>query len=276
MTHTSFNNVLLGDKVELFDQLCCINNNTPLIISEIFEEIRNYDSSMFSFWEEAGLQSKIITYLLHYTIPFYELLESEGKNNVGLLTTQLLSCLAWRTFDNCIDGHESNKVAHLNSIQTCMHLIDYAQFKNLNSTISQVKGHYNVMLEQAIQEAINPIELDHIWKRCSIFLYAPETFATLNETNITTYKNFINYTGLAHDLTDLVSDISGGAISLPIFWMREANEYNWINVKVMKSVYQKARDSVKHVEDYFRQNDIEHKFPMLNHLLKQSSSILNS
>ena len=191
------------------------------------------------------------------------------------MTVLLLSCFAWRTFDNCIDGHESNKTAHAVSLQSCLQLIEYSQTYFSSNAVNKIQSHYSIMATQSLQETESPIELNDIWKRCSIFLFAPESLAELTDKNISVFKSYINYIGLAHDMTDLISDISGSVISLPLFWLKENNQYNLLNEQSVKNMNERARVSVKPIEDFFKANEVENKFPLMNHLFMQSHSLFH-
>ncbi len=267
--------LLLDDKRELYEQLFAIDNSIPQTIESVLIELKNFNPTLFAFWQREGLKPKLTTYLLHYVIPFKELLQSEKKSDTKLLTALLLSCFAWRTFDNCIDGHESNKTAHAVSLQSCLQLIDYSQTNFSVNAINAIQSHYSIMTTQSLRETEMPIELNDIWKRCSIFLFAPETLAELNEKNISIYKNYINYTGLAHDITDLISDISGGIISLPLFWLRENNPFNLLNEQSVKNMNEKARVSVKPIEKFFNSIDVQNNYPLFSHLINISQNIIN-
>lgn len=266
--------LLLDDKKELFEQLLAIDNSIPKTIESVLIELQNFNPTIFSFWEREGMQPKLTTYLLHYVIPFNELLKQEKKENTKLLTAMLLSCFAWRTFDNCIDGHESNKTSHIVSLQSCLHLLEYSQRNFTTDAVKQMQSHYNIMSMQSIQEVESPIPLNEIWKRCSIFLFAPESLASLNDKNISIFKSYINYTGLAHDMTDLVSDITGGIISLPLSWLKENHCHNLLNIEGISQMNQKAKDAVKPLETFFKEVEIETKLPLMFHLLKESFQIL--
>ena len=89
---------------KLFEELKNINNSVEKRLHETFLQINQYDSSLLKHWIDEGLKPKIDSYLLRYVIPFYESLIQEKKENVAdALIIQLLSCVSWRTFDNCID-----------------------------------------------------------------------------------------------------------------------------------------------------------------------------
>lgn len=267
--------LLLDDKRELFEHLLAIDNSILKTIESVLTELQNFNPTIFSFWDREGMKPKLTTYLLHYVIPFNELLKQEKKENSKLLAAMLLSCFAWRTFDNCIDGHESNKTSHIVSLQSCLQLLEYSQRNFKTEVVKAIQSHYNIMSMQSLQEVESPIPLSEIWKRCSIFLFAPESLASLNEKSISTFKNYINYTGLAHDMTDLISDITSGIISLPLYWLKEHNNYNLLNVEAVSQMNQKAKDAVKPLEDYFKEVEIETKFPLMFHLLKESFQIIH-
>jgi hypothetical protein len=113
-----------------------------------------------------------------------------------------------------------------------------------------------------------PIKLQNIWKKCSILLYVPQTLAQLSENSLLLYKNYLNYSGLAHDMNDLVNDIATHTISLPIHWFREVSPYGLMNVKVIEKIYEHATIAVEPIEYVFNKNNIESNFPLMHHLIK--------
>lgn len=266
--------LLLDDKKELFEQLLAIDNSIPKTIENILLEVKNYDPNLFANWEKEGLRPKIATYLLHYIIPFSELLKTNSTKNVSkLLAAELLSFFAWRTFDNCVDGHGFFKTSHLSSLASCMKLIGFVQANFPNAKVEDIYKHYRVMAEQSLQESENPIVLNDIWKRCSIVLYCAETLAEFDKELVAIFKNYINYTGLAHDMTDIANDISDKIVSLPVYWLCNNNETPAINNSSLKQLYSKANAEVKPIEDAFTSMQIEKRFPLMYFLIIQAGSI---
>ena len=261
----------LTQNQKLFVELNGINNSVEKILYETFMQINQYDSSLLKYWTDEGLKPKIDSYLLRYIIPFYELLIQEKKKNItDALVIQLLSCVSWRTFDNCIDTHGAAHKAHFNSLLTSMHLYDYSKSCTTEKILRSLELHYKLMTEQTIIEKIKPIELNDIWKRCSIFLFAAEEISQLSKHNIKLYKHYINYSGLAHDTHDFFSDISGKVISLPVFWMKQLNPDEVLSINTVKLLYEKVRTEVKPLEDKFKSLQIEKTYPLMNHLLRES------
>ena len=256
---------------KLFKELNDINNSVEKTLHETFLKINEYDSSLLKYWTDEGLKPKIDSYLLRYVIPFYELLIQEKKKNiVDALVIQLLSCVSWRTFDNCIDTHEAAHKAQLNSLLTSFHLFDYSKSYTTEKILPALELHYKLMTEQTVIEKSKPIALNDIWKRCSIFLFAADEISQLSKSNVELYKHYINYSGLAHDTHDFFSDISGKVISLPVFWMKQLNPDEVLSINTVKLLYDKVRTEVKPLEKKFKSLQVEKKFPLMNHLLKES------
>lgn len=265
-----------GEKRNLYDELVRINRTIPDIIQDILTDINSYDASILTFSEDQTLKPKLTTYLLHYIIPFYELLQKNEQKNISkLLATQLLSFIAWRTFDNCVDEHESSKTAHLSSLATCMQLIGFVQQSFPAKKVEDIYMHYRTMAEQSFQETEKPVELEDIWKRCSIIFYAVETLSDLDKKSVLLFKQYINYTGLAHDMADFLSDVSNQIVSLPVYWFREGNDYEIINVETVKQIYLKARIAIKPIEDKFNSLNLKGNFPLINYLLLQANSLFH-
>lgn len=262
------------DKKELFASLQNIDNLVSEVINSVILEIRNYDSKILSGWKREGLQSKVGTYLLHYIIPFWELSKANDVKNISkIAAAELLSFLAWRTFDNCIDGHGVSKISHLSSLSSCMQLIGFVQANFLDAKASDIYAHYKVMAEQSFIEVERPVAFCNIWKRCSIVFYVPECIAKLEKNIIDVFRSYINYTGLAHDMTDIADDISLKIISLPVYWLHDNKDMVAINNFSLKGLYDKAKIEIKPTEKEFELMCIDKRFPMMNFLLAEASKI---
>ncbi len=268
--------LLWADKTKLYDDLVSIDNSIPNIFEEILFEIDSYDSTILEFTENENLKPKLTTYLLHDIIPLYELCQYNKQQNTSkLLAAELLSFFAWRTFDNCVDEHETPKTAHLKSLTSCMKFIGFIQNNYPNQTVDSIFSHYNVMADQSFYETGKPIELNNIWKRCSVVFYPIETLSEFDETSMNLFRSYINYTGLSHDMTDFIKDVSSQIISLPVYWFHQKNEYGIVNVATVKQIYSEARLAIKPIEEEFLSMEIENKFPLISYLLKQAKSIFH-
>lgn len=268
--------LITDDKRELFQQLLAIDNSIPQTIEDVLLEITKYDQDLFSVWDNAGLKPKLATYLIHYVLPFGEVLQANKTENIpSLLASELLSFLAWRTFDNCVDGHESFKTAHLSSLASCMQFIGFAQSKFQNVSVAEIYGHYSVMAEQSFQEVEQPITIDNIWKRCSIIFFTAISLAKLDSSAVNLLKYYINYTGLAHDMMDIGNDISCKIVSLPVSWLNKNGDTVIINADSIKQLYNKARMAVEPIEMQFASIGIKDKYPLMSHLIMQASSLFH-
>jgi hypothetical protein len=267
--------LLLDDKRELFEGLLAIDKAIPKTIESILFEIESYDPNLFRVWENYGIKDKIATYLLHYVLPFGELLkESNTGQTSKLLAVELLSFISWRTFDNCVDGHEDIKMSHLGSLASCMKFVGFVQTHFPNAIVEDIYEYYKVMAEQALKESEQAIVLDDIWKRCAIIFYAPNALAKLHKNRVEIFKSFINYTGLAHDMTDIANDISNGIISLPVYWLRGDGITPTINRLSIMQLYTKVQDELKPIEEKFAFEQVEKKFPLMKFLIENAKKVL--
>jgi hypothetical protein len=256
---------------KLLEELKNINSSVDIVLQEVFETINTYDSEVIKFWIDEGIKPKVESYLLRYVIPLYELIISEKKKNISnALVIQLLSCISWRTLDNCNDFHEEPYKAHLNSLRATLHLYEFSKNCTTKKILSSLESHYKLMTEQAVNEKTRPIKLNNIWKRCSIFLFASEEIFNLSKDKVELYKQYINYSGLAHDTHDYFSDLSSKVISLPVYWMRELNCDEVFSVNAVKMLYSKVRKEVEPLEHNFKLQEVYNKFPLISYLLIES------
>ena len=183
---------------------------------------------------------------------------------------QLLSCVSWRHFDDCLDAHGSTITACLASSLSCLRLHAYAQRLATGNIRGTLEHHYAVMAEQATAERKKPVELHDIWKRCSIFMFSPEAMARLPDERIEVFRCYINYSGIAHDIHDFMSDAATGVKSLPVSWMSEVNPDGVFSVSTVKCLYEKLRQRVAPIEQQAEELQISRNFPLINHLWMES------
>lgn len=262
----------------LFSELCSIDPSIPEILDAVIDEVHAYDSSLIKFWHDANFLERVAAYSLFYLTPFHELLRNKHPSETALLATQLMSCIAWRAYDNCVDGHQPPRMAHRFSLAACMQLTRYVEsaFENKPAdSIKNIELHYQLMADQAERELREPIPVEEIWKRCSLFLYAPDELARLDALPLSLFRDYINYTGLAHDLSDIMSDIATGVVSLPIHWIADAGDCGTINVQVLEQVYEHAQRAVRPLEEGFETADVESRYPLLHRLLRNASTVFD-
>lgn len=263
--------------LKLYKELLKIDSSVEDILLQIHTQTKEYEPQIHKFWTNAGLKSKVDTYLLRYIVPFYDLFKtSEKKIDIEPLIVQLLSCVTWRTFDNCVDSHIAIEKGHQTSLMATLYLFDYTKRISNRNIFPILEHHFKLMNKQSIIEKKLPIKLENTWKRCSIFLFAVEEIAHLNKESIEIYKQYINYTGLAHDVHDFISDVNGGIISLPVFWMKQINPDSVFSVNRVRLLYERVREEVEPIENMFDRINVANKFPLLNHFLKESRETFHS
>lgn len=266
--------LMSGRNESLYRRMADIDAVLPLVLQDVVSEIQAYDSTLLSCWAAEGIKPKVATHLLRYVVPFYELLRLDGREECSkLLAAELLSCCSWRAFDNCVDGHEPLKEAHLRSLTALARLIDYVQCNWPVRAARDLQLHCHVMSEQAIRESEEPVGLTEIWKKCSILFYPPESLAMLNERSVVFFKSYINYCGLSHDVSDFISDIASQVVSLPVLWFREANQNGVLNVAVVEAIYAGARAAVRPIEESFKEMTLGGRLPLTSYLIREAAAV---
>lgn len=259
-----------GRNEELFEQLKVIDPSIEVVLSRVGIALSNFEASLLNEWSAQGLWPKIQAYSLRYVLPLYELAKSPQTDLTDILAVQLLTCVSWRHFDDCLDAHGSMITASLASSLSCLRLHEYAQRLTSGNIRRPLEHHYAVMAEQAITERTKPVELQDIWKRCSIFLFSPEVIARLHPERVEVFRCYINYSGIAHDVHDFMSDAAVGVKSLPVSWMGEVNPDGVFSVSTVKRLYEKLREYVAPLEHQAEELRIARRFPLINHLWTES------
>ena len=263
--------------IKLYKELLNIDSTIEYLFSQLYTNINDYDPQILKFWDDSGLKPKVDTYLLRYVVPFYDLSKNpENAISIESIIIQLLSCITWRTFDNCVDGHVPIEKGHKTSLIAAMHLIGYTQKVSKKNILPILEHHFKLMNEQSIFEKKSPVKLKNIWKRCSIFLFAAEEISLLHKGKTEIYKQYINYTGLAHDVHDFFSDLKENIISLPVFWMNQINPDSVFSINRVQLLYQRVRVEVEPIEIMFDEINVAENFPLLNHFLKESRETFHS
>ncbi len=259
-----------GRNEALFEQLSIIDPSIEVVLGQLGVALSNFEPSLLAEWSAHGLWPKIEAYSLRYVLPLYELAKSPQTDLTDILAVQLLSCVSWRHFDDCLDAHSSTIAASLASSLSCLRLYEYAQRLTSGSIRGTLERHYAVMAEQAIKERTKPVELHDIWKRCSIFMFSAEAIAKLPDERAEVFRCYINYSGIAHDIHDFMSDAAEGVKSLPVSWMSEVNPDGVFSVSTVKFLYEKLRQRVTPLEQQAEVLQISKCFPLINHLWMQS------
>lgn len=259
----------------LYGQMIELDPALPRVLEDVASEILSYDPNLPACWSEEGITAKVSTHLLRYVVPYYELLRFSGRKQYSkLLVAELLSCCVWRTFDNCVDQHEPLKEAHLRSLLALARLVDFVHCHWPVPVARGVQQHCRVMSEQALRESIEPIALADIWKKCSILFYPPESLEKLDDGCVVFFKNYINYCGLSHDLSDFISDIAGQVTSLPVMWFREASENGVLSVSVLESMYRDARSAAHPIEATLSGFTRGGQLPLTEFLIAEAGAVL--
>lgn len=239
------------------------------------QRLEEFDPSIEHFWRTAGIDAKIETYLLRYVAVLYEMCAVEGKNpalTIEALAVQLLSCAFWRLFDNCVDQHTELAHAHCDSLISYSHLQSFTQSAGYTQANTALERHLRCMTAASHEEATAPLPFDRIWERCSVFVFAAETIANLSPVSISHFKDYINYSGLAHDAHDLYSDLKSGTKSLPVSWIQDLDEDQVFSELSVERLYNRIRHEVSGLQGKWADSDFIKKYPLMWTLLEDSHS----
>jgi hypothetical protein len=259
-----------GRNLALFEQLRIIDQSIEGVLQRVGDALLEFQPSLLTEWSDQGLWPKIEAYSLRYVLPVYELAARAQTDLTEILVAQLLTCVAWRHFDDCLDSHGSIIEASLASSLSCLRLHDYAQSHSSSSIRESLGRHYAVMADQAMIERTRAIELNEIWKRCSILMFPLETMANLVDERVRLLRCYINYAGIAHDVHDFISDAAKGVHSLPVAWMNEVNPDGVFSVRAVKELYVKLSQHVAALEQEAKELEISQHFPIMSHLWMES------
>jgi hypothetical protein len=259
-----------GRNDELFQQLKSLDSSIEEALRRVGDKLSEFEPTLLTEWLDQGLWPKIEAYSLRYVLPLYELMKPPQTESTDILVVQLLACVSWRHFDDCLDAHGSIIAASMASSSSCLRLHEYARRLASGSVRKTLERHYAVMAEQAKIERTRPVELQDIWKRCSIFMFSPEAMANLADERLEVFRCYINYSGIAHDIHDFMTDAAEGVRSLPVTWMNELNPEGVFSVSKVRSLYENLRRRVVPLEQQAGELQISVRFPLINHLWLES------
>ena len=103
-----------------------------------------------------------------------------------------------------------------------------------------------------------------------MFLFAGETVATLESASLELFKNYLNYSGLAHDVHDYLADVAGDVQSLPAQWMKEINPDGVFSIAAVKGLYARVRAEVASLERTLAAQTASMNTPLTERLWKES------
>jgi hypothetical protein len=259
-----------GRNAALYKQLLTIDPSIEGVLCGVGEALAAFDPKLFAEWGEEGLWPKVEAYALRYVLPLYALTGPSRDGLRDILAVQMLACVAWRHFDNCLDSHGSTIRTSLASSLSLLRLCEYLHWITSESIGEALKRHYIVMARQATIERTEPVGLTDIWMRCSIFLFSAETVAKLDNELLDIFRCYINYAGVAHDVHDYINDVTNGVKSLPVAWMDDLNPDGVFSVAAVKRLYDRLQERVATLEDCAKRMRIEQRFPLIAELWNES------
>jgi hypothetical protein len=87
----------------------------------------------------------------------------------------------------------------------------------------------------AVQERMEGVGREDIWRRASPFLIVPRTVLKLEESRDFLYRRLLGVLGLEHDIHDLLDDIRRGFRTEPARWLREIDPYETFRPDVIRA-----------------------------------------
>lgn len=209
--------------------------------------LKNFNQFTSLYYND-NARFKIENYFLRYSYP---LIFFKFKKNdlTQIISLSLISCLFWRYFDNIIDNHG----------KTSENLIAYnILYDILNSSTNfdeKIQEHITLMLDEDKKTKNGNANYNEIWKRCSIFILPFQFFENEKPIELDLYIKYINYTGLSHDLHDILNDYSTKNKTLPVSWLLECDKNVVYSINTLNKVYTKARNEIALTENYFKNNE---------------------
>lgn len=258
---------------DLYKEICSISPGAHELIISIIEELCSFNPSWLSFWIDQGFKAKIEVYLLRYVLPMNEIISPDGYTEMKrkqALASQLLSCVAWRAFDNCADEQHDENTRPLLLANSVMDLSMFICNHDSKFKLEILKDHFFSMTNCLENEKKHAIALEKIYTRCSIFLLP---FDYLELGNKKLFVNYINYTGLAHDIHDYLSDHKSGTNTLPIKWSQDSNPNNVFSIGHVKALYQRVRKESQSLENEIS-TQIDDSHPVLRFFFEEAKATI--
>lgn len=261
----------VGQQHALLLRLGAVDPLVPAVLKAVESEVRRFDGNIFLNWEQQEIAQRVQTYVLRYVLPLYELARVERSHLlVEGSVIQLLSCVLWRHFDNVLDHHRDLAMTSRHLVHAAGDLCSYSLLYANRDVRRDVAAHCDVMVASANCERESPLCLSDIWMRCSIFLLAAQDVLGLSTAAISLMKQYINYTGVAHDAHDLISDIERRVLSLPYMWLLESDRDQVLNVRSVKALYSRLQLEVEPLEREFQRLRVAEQYPIMWDLISES------
>lgn len=190
------------------------------------------------------------TYFVRYVLTLAELAgwPSSGQLNIGKqLAAHYEWCWTWRRLDDILDASPSAEgVASLakslmRATSALVSLIDESQ----EAKWREVEGLIEQTCRIAVQERMEGVGRENIWRRASPFLIIPRTVLKLDESRDLLYRRLLGLLGLEHDIHDLLDDLRRGFRTEPARWLREIDPYETFRPDVIRTWFMHAASQLE-------------------------------
>lgn len=239
-----------ADLADTWRDICRVEPRCAVLIESVVAQLAIQDASG---WHEIRLCEHNFPpdyYLIRHGLPLAELagwpIVSPPHLIDGLALHFWWEC-CWRHLDNLldVDGPSQGLVATA-AIATLRAGRLHQKFCGSAgiSWSDEASSLLDLVCRTAVQERLQPIPRDEIWKRAAPFFIVPRTIFRFDEYTEKGYQAYINARGLAHDIDDLLSDLSTGIHSLPSSWLHEISDERTFRRDVIARWFKRAREEL--------------------------------
>ena len=250
---TDYNNSLIGGtcKHYLIDKVIVIRPEAEPLLDNIKTSVAALSPSLWSTMSSGSNLQRKENYLVQYVLPIAEIVGWPGykdsKRLIDGLSLQFCWQVCWRYLDNLLDSRSRDDrevegmIATL--YDTCtLHSRILHSYSIFDSGIAKT-----VLLETCrlvSLERAGKLGVADIWKRARLLEIVPINFFGISEIQLEPFRRYITADGLAHDVHDLIDDVSKGFTTAPMSWLNSLSADKAFRADIMKEWFAIASEQV--------------------------------
>ena len=235
----------------LIDKVLSIRPESELLLESIRGSVASLSPSLWSTMSSGSNSQRKENYLVQYVLPIAEIIGwpryKDSKMMVDGLSLQFCWQVCWRYLDNLLDSksRDDREVEDVTAMlyDTCtLHSHILHCYSISDSGIAK-----NALLETCrlvSLERAGKLGVADIWKRARVLEIVPINFFGITNSQLEPFRRYITADGLAHDVHDLIDDVSKGFTTTPMSWLNSLSADNAFRADVMKKWFAIASEQV--------------------------------
>jgi hypothetical protein len=231
------------------------------LLDSIRTSVAELSPSLWLIMSSSSNSERKENYLVQYVLPIAEIVGwpsyKDSKMLVDGLSLQFCWQVCWRYLDNLLDS-KSRDDHEVESVIAMLYDTCTLHSRILHSYSISDSGIAKTALVETCRlvslERTGKLGVAEIWRRARLLEIVPINFFQISSCQLEPFRRYITADGLAHDVHDLIDDVSKGFITTPISWLNSLNADNAFRADIMKKWFAIASEQV--LDSVFAAEDV--------------------